>query len=342
MPSSVSSIFAAAGLRRLGVVTWGSEIAVDEPGVYVVALDEDPDTPSGHLPEAPIAGGAIEHLLAVRPEVRVDGRPPTKGELRERLQQFWLPDETILYIGLASQSIRTRVDAYYRTKLGARSPHAGGWFLKTLEPGPARYVHWATTADPAGAEGAMLRAFCDGVSEATRASLRDPERPFPFANLEWPPGTRKRHGITGAKAPRSPSIRRTNTAAGRDSEGSSEVSAAPTDRASTGGSAFRVVPAGPVPSTLERRAQSQNVTDADLGRNQIRFPSNAKQFFPSTKQPVSVRIRGHMLEASWDPRVGPDRERSGILRFKAGDLSGITAGTLFTVERSSTGEVQLR
>lgn len=48
----------------------------------------------------------------------------------------------------------------------------------------------------------MLRAFCAGVSEETRASLHDPERPFPFANLEWPRGVYKRHGIKGAKASR--------------------------------------------------------------------------------------------------------------------------------------------
>lgn len=34
---------------------------------------------------------------------------------------------------------------------------------------------------------------------ATKAQLVDPDHPFPFANLEWPPGVRKRHGITGAR-----------------------------------------------------------------------------------------------------------------------------------------------
>lgn len=91
------------------------------------------------------------------------------------------------------------------------------------------------------------------------------------------------------------------------------------------------------------RAASQTVTEADLARNQIRFPSRAKALFPSTKQQIlRVRVRGRPLEASWDPRVGPDRERSGILRFKKGELVGVVGGTVFAVERAETGEVQLR
>jgi hypothetical protein len=30
---------------------------------------------------------------------------------------------------------------------------------------------------------------------------------------------------------------------------------------------------------------------------------------------VAVSLRGRSLSARWDPRMGPDRERSGVLRF---------------------------
>lgn len=50
----------------------------------------------------------------------------------------------------------------------------------------------------------MLEAFCTGVGIKERQALPDPDHPFPFANLEWPPGVRKRHGIAGAKQPRLP------------------------------------------------------------------------------------------------------------------------------------------
>jgi hypothetical protein len=45
----------------------------------------------------------------------------------------------------------------------------------------------------------MLEIFCRGVSEQSRIALHDSDHPFPFANLEWPPGVRKRHGIDRAR-----------------------------------------------------------------------------------------------------------------------------------------------
>ena len=44
----------------------------------------------------------------------------------------------------------------------------------------------------------MLEAFVAGVSADSGPALRDPDHPFPFANLEWPKGVRKSHGIRGA------------------------------------------------------------------------------------------------------------------------------------------------
>ncbi len=107
-----------------------------------------------------------------------------------------------MYVGLAGASVRSRVNQYYSTRRGARKPHAGGWFLKTLTILPDLWVYHAAADDPDGAERRMLGAFCAGVSDESRRLLFDPERPFPFGNLEWPRGTRKRHGIVGATEPR--------------------------------------------------------------------------------------------------------------------------------------------
>ena len=132
----------------------------------------------------------------------MDGERPTEKELAERIAQFWLPDEPVLYIGLTTRPLRRRVAEYYKTPLGARKPHAGGHFLKTLETLDRLFVHSAGCAEPHTAEDAMLNAFCAGVSAGARQRLADPERPFPFANLEWPRGTRKKHGLTGTKEAR--------------------------------------------------------------------------------------------------------------------------------------------
>ena len=141
-------------------------------------------------------------LARVRPELRLDGYRPTAEQLRRRLAAFWLPDEVVLYLGLAGTSVGMRIAQYYSTPLGARSPHAGGHWLKTLSNLDQLFVHFASATDPTAAERAMVNAFCRGVSERTKAQLHDPDRALPFANLEWPGTGRKRHGVTGFKAPR--------------------------------------------------------------------------------------------------------------------------------------------
>lgn len=203
MPSTVGNVLKAADLQRAGVVAWGTKPASDEPGIYVVAMTADTDKVGRTLATCPIDMAAVENLLEVRPKLRVDGKRPEKNALAERVAAFWLPDETILYVGLAGSSIKDRVNAYYTTPLGARSPHAGGYFLKLLSNLDRLHVHYAECDDPDGAEDAALAAFVGAVSPATRRQLPDPAHPFPFANLVWPPGVNKAHGITGARKPRS-------------------------------------------------------------------------------------------------------------------------------------------
>ena len=202
MPSTVDSIFAAAARKPAGVVPWGTTVPIDAPGVYVIALTADTASTDAALERCPIDAGAIEEILDARPELTVDGEHPSAAALTERLAAFWLPDEVVLYIGLAGTSLAKRVGQYYLTALGARSPHAGGWFLNTLSVLSELHVHYAPSPDPARAEGRMLEAFRSSVSEQARVRLHDPERPLPFANLEWPARVYKRHGIKGAKAAR--------------------------------------------------------------------------------------------------------------------------------------------
>jgi hypothetical protein len=201
VPSRVATVFAAAGLDQEGVVAWGQPLPNNRSGVYVVATGQEPDSLDRMLAQAPISGAAIEELLAVRPELTLDGQRPTADELASRIAAFWLPDEPIVYIGLAT-SLRTRVRSFYRTPLGAARPHSGGWFLKTLANLDGLYVHFAPAVDFDAAEIAMLDAFVAGVSRATRTRLADPDHPWPFANLEIRQGgrkIRKRHGIKGAR-----------------------------------------------------------------------------------------------------------------------------------------------
>ena len=202
MPVTVSELMCSAGITQGGVVPWRSPVPSRSPGVYVVALQAEIDDVSTALDEAPIDTSAIAELISVRPELTVDGRQPSPAQLADRISRFWLPGETVVYVGQTKATLASRVNAYYSTPLGARRPHAGGWFIKTLRPDVPLWVHWAASAAPIHAEDEMLKSFCAAVPASVKTRLLDPLHPFPFANLEWPPGIRKAHGIRGARAPK--------------------------------------------------------------------------------------------------------------------------------------------
>ena len=147
MPSTVSELFAAADLEPEGCVRWGQPVPERRTGVYVVSLTPATDELAGTLSRCPIDEDALRELLRVRPELLVDGERPSVEQLGERLAAFWLADEIALYIGRAGVPLRKRVGQYRRSRLGAESPHSGGWFLKTLSVLDDLWVHWSTTDD---------------------------------------------------------------------------------------------------------------------------------------------------------------------------------------------------
>lgn len=333
MPSTVADMFAAVGLAPGVAVRWGTPVPEPGPGNYVVALTEDPDSMQGVLVRAPLESNRLAYLLDIRPELRLDGRRPTVGELAGRLEGFWLPDEVVVYAGLAGTSVRQRVGQYYKTPLGARRPHAGGWWLKTLGVLNEMWVHYATTPDDAEAEAAMLRHFAARVSSSSRDRLYDSGNRAPFANLRTGRGDNKRHGISGA------------TGDLGDGPG----------MASTG-EAHPWKPDGGLPrpsqtspsrfAPVDRRlgaAESQNVTAKDLEAGRLRFPRPANLLFPPGRAYVDVVLRGHEFQAvRWDARAGPGKERSGLLAFGKGKLNAlVTVGETLTVTASPFGKVEL-
>ena len=200
MTSTIESLFAAVSLRASGPVLFGEPIPETRRGVYVVSHNSDPQLgapPGGYRPS--FALDDVQNWLDFVPSLLLDGVRPTVEDLCARLRQFWLPSESVLYIGQTDSGLRKRIRQYYRTPLGLPKPHAGGYWLKTLADYGCAFVFWAATpdGDPERVEEQMLAAFVRGVDTDSRRLLRDPERPFPFANLEYPRGNVKRHGITG-------------------------------------------------------------------------------------------------------------------------------------------------
>ncbi len=85
--------------------------------------------------------------------------------------------------------------------------------------------------------------------------------------------------------------------------------------------------------------RTQRVTRHDLARGQIRLPvesvSGAKASFPRAPSEVTVLLRGERLDVSYDPRFGPDRERSGVLRIGRRLRELVDEGEVLTVLRDA-------
>ncbi len=61
------------------------------------------------------------------------------------------------------------------------------------------------------------------------------------------------------------------------------------------------------------QARTQRITQVDIRAGRIRIPHESKHLFPRERAYVRVNLRGRSLEPRWDPRFGPDQERSGVL-----------------------------
>jgi hypothetical protein len=48
-----------------------------------------------------------------------------------------------------------------------------------------------------------------------------------------------------------------------------------------------------------------------------------KTLLPRAKSEIEINLRGRLVRGSWDPRMGPDRERSGVLRVGRPALRGL-------------------
>lgn len=59
--------------------------------------------------------------------------------------------------------------------------------------------------------------------------------------------------------------------------------------------------------------RTQRVTAKDIAGGRIRVPRETKRLFPQERTEVRVNLLGHQLDCRWDPKDGPDRERSGVI-----------------------------
>ncbi len=196
MPTYVKQLFTDSGKEILGQVKWGQKVNCNYPGIYVVAITDSAEKIVCSV-DAPISVKIVQDWITYVPKLNLDGKRPRYEDLVNRLKEFWIPDETILYIGKAGTSLKDRVNQYYNTRLGDPKPHAGGHWIKTLKNLSDLNIFWTTSVGEKAkdVEERFIKNFIRNVSNESKQKLFDPEYPFPFANLEFPKGTRKRHGL---------------------------------------------------------------------------------------------------------------------------------------------------
>ncbi|HEY6058568.1 MAG TPA: GreA/GreB family elongation factor [Candidatus Limnocylindrales bacterium] len=307
--TSAPDLLRGVGLLADGPVLWGRPISSARSGVFLVELPAP-------LPSAPIDAAVCGKWAERVTTLRLDGERPNGLQLARRLAAFWLPSQTVVYLGSTEKSLSGRIGALYATELGDRRPHSGGHWLKTLRGLAQARIWWAESSAPAEAELELAIAFAESVDASEAGHLPDPAIVLPFANLEDPLGARKPHGLAASllaleppttappsrraaetpdTAPRSASAPRAGRA---PSPGKKAAGAqAPTSgrsRLSTGGRLRMSVP--PKPSAPA--GETIHVTAAGLDRMQVELGDLLAQRPAVVNRIRSARELGDLRENS--------------------------------------------
>lgn len=91
--------------------------------------------------------------------------------------------------------------------------------------------------------------------------------------------------------------------------------------------------------------RTQRVTAPDLRDGRIRIPctstASTKSLFPATRATVALVLRGRSMRCLWNPRMGPDRERSGVLRVGPVLRDLVSEDEVLTASPSDHGTVRI-
>ena len=89
---------------------------------------------------------------------------------------------------------------------------------------------------------------------------------------------------------------------------------------------------------------TQPVTGPDLEHGRIRIPitSPVKEMFPAGPTEIDMTLRGQRMCCSFNPRMGPDRERSGVINVGRDSLMRLVCeGEQLAVSRNADGLIVL-
>lgn len=186
---AAAALMRSVGLDIDGPVRWGTKPSTRAPGIFAVEVENATRS-------APFDVVELRRWLERVPALRIDAERPTESVLADRLGSFWIPSQTLLYVGRTAKSLSSRVAAMYATPLGDRRPHAGGHWLKTLRNQQKLRLWWAETDAPEEYEDALLAAFAESLPDEVITKLADAGPLLPWANLTSSAGAQRETGLT--------------------------------------------------------------------------------------------------------------------------------------------------
>lgn len=198
MPITVKELVEKAGLNPMALkkVKWGTPVKTQEEGVYIVSLSSNPDENiTMKLPRFNIA--LLKEWIEKREYFILEGikcHVDDVYSITGRLSEFWIPNENILYIGKTS-NLHKRIKAFYNHKVGNRSPHAGGHWIKVLQNIEELFLYYIECDNCIGVEKKMFSVFGRQISKESRQMLFDKNILLPFANIKNEYGKNKDYRI---------------------------------------------------------------------------------------------------------------------------------------------------
>ena len=191
MPTTIVSIAASLKVFVHGPVSWGSCIPSSRSGVYIIAV------------RSPVIGpvfdtNAIDDWIRTTPRLTLSGKNHSSicaQDLCAEMLKFWIPDEMIVYVGRA-KVLKRRIYQFYGTPLGARRPHKGGYWIKTLASLCSLDIYWIESQNEKVLEKDVVEFFSRNVTPAFKNhNIFRLNEYLPFANLQMPGGGNKKHKI---------------------------------------------------------------------------------------------------------------------------------------------------
>ena len=187
---NVRELFGKQDIEPLGPVQLKDAYSYPFPdtrGVYVVSGSADPN--SNESIKFELNQERLRDWISRNPEMSIDRTPVLLEGLSQRLENFWHPDQSILYIGQSGKGLKTRIKQMVRHAgllpnkshmLGEKRPHRGGHWLYTLSGLADLYLFYSEIPDKRHEHEVELRMLEDFIESTGNISLAS----LPWANIE--------------------------------------------------------------------------------------------------------------------------------------------------------------